>query len=225
MNTLSPLSRLIDAEIPCGKVMLEGDLRIPEMADGLIVFAPGGGSSRLSPRNQFVARNMRDHGFATLLFDLLTETEAEARAYGPWRADIGLITARLMAAIRWARQQPAVGDLPVGLFGSGTGAAAALATAGLLRGISAVVSRAGRTDLAGDCLVEVSAPTLLITGSRDGPIIQRNRESLGHLHGVAKIEIIPGAGHLFEERGTLEEASRLTAEWFMLHLRPQVEGG
>lgn len=222
MNTLSPLCRLIDAEIPCGKVMLEGDLRVPELADGLIVFAPGGGSSRLSPRNQFVARNMRDHGFATLLFDLLTETEAEAQACGACRADIGLITARLIAAIRWARQQPAVGDLPVGLFGSSTGAAAALATAGLLRGISAVVSRAGRTDLAGDGLVD--APTLFIIGSHDGPIIQRNRESLGRLRGIAKIEIIPGAGHLFEERGTLEEASRLAAEWFVIHLRPPVEG-
>jgi putative phosphoribosyl transferase len=213
MNTLSPISRRIAADIPCGKVVLEGDLSIPEMADGLIVFAPGGGCSRLSPRNQFVARKMRDHGFATLLFDLLTETEAEAQAHGAWRADLELITARLTAAIRWARQEPAVGDLPVGLFGSSTGAAAALATAGLTRGIAAVVSRSGRTDLAGDRLADVSAPTLLITGSRDGPFIQRNRESLGRLRGIAKIEIIPGAGHLFEERGTLEESSRLAAEW------------
>ncbi|RYD66097.1 MAG: alpha/beta hydrolase, partial [Verrucomicrobiaceae bacterium] len=196
---------MIDAEIPCGAVMLEGDLRIPEDAIGLVIFVHGSGSSRLSPRNQYVARKMRDHGLATLLFDVLTEREAEARVSTTGRGcDLTQLTRRLLAAIRWARQEPALRDLPFGLFGSSTGAAAALTAASMLPDIGAVVSRGGRSDLATDRLEQVTSPTLLIAGSQDGPILQRNRESLNQLPGVGKMSIIPGAGHLFEERGTLD---------------------
>lgn len=213
---------MIDAEIPCGTVILEGDLRIPEIATGLIIFAHGSGSSRLSPRNQFVGQRMRDHGFATLLFDTLTDSEAEARASSADRkCDLAQLTRRLICAIRWARAQSAVGHLPIGLFGSSTGAAAALTAAAMLPGIYAIVSRGGRSDLAVDRLDQVTAPTLLIAGGQDHPILQRNRDSLRHLQGIAKIATIPGAGHLFEERGSLEEASRVAARWFARYLRQE----
>lgn len=226
MCTSLLINRMIDAEICCGIVVLEGDLRIPEAATGLIVFAHGSGSSRLSPRNQLVARKMRDHGFATLLFDVLTEEEAEARASSAIRScDLAQLTRRLISAIRWARLQPSISDLPVGLFGSSTGSASALTAAAVLPDISAVVSRGGRPDLAGDRLAQVTAPTLLIAGSQDGPILQRNRDSLRQLSGVGKIVVIPGASHLFEERGTLEEASRVAAQWFSKHLRPKEKDG
>lgn len=220
MNTPLLLSRVVDAEIPCGKAMLEGDLRIPDRPDGLIIFVHGTGSSRLSPRNQYVAQQMRDHGFATLLFDVLTEREAEAAvAFGTRRFDLGLVTGRLLAAIRWAQLQSSIGGMPVGIFGSSTGASAALSAAALLPDISAVVCRGGRADLAGNRLEEVMAPTLFIAGSEDVPILQRNRECLRRLRGIGKLAIIPGANHLFEERGTLAEASRVAARWFGEHLR------
>jgi putative phosphoribosyl transferase len=220
MNTPLLLSRVVDAEIPCGKVMLEGDLRIPDAPDGLVVFAHGSGSSRLSPRNQYVAQRMRDHGFATLLFDMLTERETEAAvSFGTRRFDLGMLTSRLLAAIRWAQMQPSIGGMPVGIFGSSTGAASALSAAALLPDIAAVVCRGGRADLAGNQLDKVTAPTLFIAGSEDAPIVQRNSECLRRLRGVGQMSIIPGAGHLFEERGTLAEASRVAARWFAEHLR------
>lgn len=224
MNTPLLLSRVVDAEIPCGKVMLEGDLRIPDSPHGLVIFVHGTGSSRLSPRNQYVAQQMRDHGFATLLFDLLTEREAEAAvSFGTRRFDLGLLTSRVLGAIRWARLQPSLGGMPIGILGSSTGAAAAISAAALLPEISAVVCRGGRADLAGNRLEEVTAPTLLIAGSEDVPIVQRNRECLQKLRGIGRLAVIPGANHLFEERGTLAEASRVAARWFTEHLRERDE--
>ncbi|RYD19506.1 MAG: alpha/beta hydrolase [Verrucomicrobiaceae bacterium] len=224
MNTPLLVSRVVDAEIPCGKVMLEGDLRIPDHAEGLVVFVHGSGSSRLSPRNLYVAQQMRDHGFATLLFDLLTEREAEAAvSFGTRRFDIGLLTSRLIAAIRWARLQPAIGEMPVGILGSSTGAAAALSVAALLPEVSAVVCRGGRADLAGNRLSEVTCPTLFIAGSEDVPIVRRNQECLKRLRGIGRMAVIPGAGHLFEERGTLAEASRVAARFFSEHLQEKDE--
>lgn len=220
MNTSLLLSRVVDAEIPCGKITLEGDLRIPDSPDGLVVFAHGSGSSRLSPRNQYVAQRMRDHGFATLLFDMLTESETEAAGSSGRRPfDLGMLTGRVLAAIRWAQSQPSLGEMPLGIFGSSTGAATALAAAALLPKISAVVCRGGRMDLVGNRLGEVTAPTLFIAGSEDVPIVRRNRVCIERLGGIGKISIIPGAGHLFEERGTLEEASRVAGRWFADHMR------
>ena len=225
MNIPLLLSRVVDAEIPCGKVMLEGDLRVPCSPQGLVVFLHGSGSSRLSPRNQYVAQQMRDHGFATLLFDILTEQEAEAAvSFGVRRFGLTQLTGRALSAICWARQQPAVGKMPVGVFGSSTGAATALAVAAEMPEIRAVVCRGGRADLAGDRLERVTAPTLLIAGGKDVPILQRNRECVARLRGTGDLAVIPGAGHLFEERGTLAEASRVAAEWFAGHLREK-DGG
>jgi dienelactone hydrolase len=195
---------------------LEGTLAIPEGATAIVVFAHGSGSSRFSPRNRSVARVLNDVGLATLLFDLLTAGEDEIdRRTGELRFDIGLLAERLGGAVEWvARQEPTRG-MGIGLFGSSTGAAAALIAAARHPGaVGAVVSRGGRPDLAGGALAEVRAPTLLIVGGDDVPVIGMNREAAERMSIEPRIEIIPGAAHLFEEPGKLEEVARLAGAWF-----------
>jgi pimeloyl-ACP methyl ester carboxylesterase len=193
-----------------------GDLGIPPPARGLVLFAHGSGSSRLSGRNRFVAEALRRHGHATLLFDLLTE--AEDRDYQN-RFDIELLTRRLLDATAWVRQQPVTKNLALGYFGASTGAAAALmAAAALGPALGAVVCRGGRPDLASADLARVEAPTLLIVGGDDDVVIELNRQAYAQLKTHKELKIIPGATHLFEEPGTLEEVARLAAEWFTRYL-------
>ena len=197
----------------------EGILGLPrETPAGLVVFAHGSGSSRLSPRNHFVAHTLHEAGFATLMFDLLTETED--RVYEN-RFDIDLLARRLVQASAWATGQPRLTGLAQGMFGASTGAAAALrAAASDPATIRAVVSRGGRPDLAGDALPEVQAPTLLIVGGEDTVVIQLNREARARMTTTCELEIVPGATHLFEEPGTLDEAARLAGAWFRCWLAP-----
>lgn len=190
----------------------EGILGLPEQPEGLVVFAHGSGSSRLSPRNNFVARVLREAGLATLLFDLLTEEED--RVYET-RFDIDLLAHRLVQSSEWVGQQAAIADLPRGYFGASTGAGAALKAAARQGDlIRAVVSRGGRPDLAGGDLPAVTAPTLLIVGGHDPQVIELNREARAAMKATCELEIVPGATHLFEEPGTLEQASRLASDWF-----------
>jgi pimeloyl-ACP methyl ester carboxylesterase len=209
--------------IPLKEVKLEGELNLPPDASSLVLFAHGSGSSRHSPRNQFVARTIR-HGAktGTLLFDLLTAEEERAEAYTRHlRFNIPLLAERLIAVTRWALDNVTTRDLSVGYFGSSTGAAAALVAAAELRDvIGAVASRSGRPDLAGDSLSHVSAPTLLIVGGNDRPVITLNEEAYYLLHCERALRIVPGASHLFEEEGTLEKVASMAAEWFAGHLHP-----
>ena len=211
-------ARAHDVQIRSGAAMLQGDLIIPAGAQGVVLFAHGSGSSRHSPRNQFVARTIREAGVGTLLFDLLTpEEEAIDARTGHLRFDIGLLAGRLIDATYWLK-----GDLEylqVGYFGASTGGGAALvAAAELGEGVGAVVSRGGRPDLAGDALPLVKAPTLLIVGGLDYPVIEMNRKAYARLRCEKELKIVPGATHLFEEPGTLEEVARLAADWFQRHL-------
>lgn len=207
--------------IPAGRVHLEGELVIPAGASGVVLFAHGSGSSRHSPRNQFVARVIRESGNGTLLFDLLTQTEEiEDNVTARLRFDIGFLAERLVAATRWLRNQPPGRNCAIGYFGSSTGGGAALvAAAELGKEIAAVVSRGGRPDLAGHALPRVQAPTLLIVGGYDEVVIQLNEEALAKLRCVKELKIVPRATHLFEEPGALEEAARLAADWFRRHLQ------
>jgi dienelactone hydrolase len=202
--------------IPTDGVQLEGELVVPDGATGLVVFAHGSGSSRKSPRNNFVAEVLRTHGLGTLLFDLLTE--AEDQAYET-RFDIDLLTARLLAATEWLRHREGTRTSNLGYFGSSTGAAAALRAAAR-RGddIGAVVSRGGRVDLASEQLPEVTAATLFIVGGADTDVLSLNREGLRELTCTKELEVIEGAGHLFEGPGELEEVADLAAAWFERHL-------
>jgi dienelactone hydrolase len=204
-------------KIPAETVRLDGDLVVPAGARGIVVFAHGSGSSRHSPRNRHVAAALRQGGLATLLMDLLTrEEEAVDVRTGRLRFDIGLLARRLVGAVDWVRAAPDTGHLAVGCFGASTGAAAALIAAAERPDIvAAVVSRGGRPDLAGDALARVKAPTLLIVGGDDAPVIDMNREALARLDAEARLEIVPGATHLFEEPGTLEEVARLARDWFV----------
>ena len=208
--------------IPAGAVTLEGELILPSGVPGVAVFAHGSGSSRHSPRNVFVAQALQPAGLGTLLFDLLTR--AEDTDYET-RFDIALLTRRLIAATQWLQQQPQTKTLAIGYFGASTGAAAALQAAATLgSAVTAVVSRGGRPDLAGAALAQVSAPTLLIVGGEDHVVIDLNRQAYTHLHGEKQLVIVPGATHLFEEPGTLEEVARLASQWFATHLkRPLTE--
>ena len=208
--------------IAIGKDHLEGELGIPPDAQGIVLFAHGSGSSRHSPRNQFVARTIRESGTGTLLFDLLTRVEDNLTAR--LRFDIGLLARRLVEVTRWLAKNPETQRYGVGYFGSSTGGGAALlAAAELGKDIDAVVSRGGRPDLAGDALPRVQSPTLLIVGGHDDVVIQLNKEALAKLRCERELKIIPGATHLFEEPGALEEVARLAADWFRRHLqlRPQ----
>lgn len=202
--------------IPADSVGLEGFLAVPKEAEGVVIFAHGSGSSRQSPRNNFVAQILREAGLGTLLFDLLTEKEDENYKT---RFDISLLTERLKAATRWFQNQPEVGELHMGYFGSSTGAAAALqAAADLSTAIRAVVSRGGRPDMVKQHLPRVRAPTFLIVGGNDLDVLELNRQAYELLSVEKKLGVIPGAGHLFEEPGTLDLVARLAAEWFQKYL-------
>lgn len=206
-----------DINITSGKARLEGSLEVPEGATGLVLFAHGSGSSRFSPRNQYVARVLREHGLGTLLMDLLEPEESEDRAKV---FDIDLLAERLAGATDWVREQDTIADMNIGYFGASTGAAAALQAAAREQEIvGAVVSRGGRPDLAMDWLPQVVAPTLLIVGGADYAVIPLNQAAFERLTGPKKLTIVPGATHLFEEPGALEEVARLASEWFAKHLR------
>jgi putative phosphoribosyl transferase len=203
--------------IPVDELHIEGMLELPPNAQGIVLFAHGSGSSRLSPRNNYVARMLRDRGIGTLLLDLLTISEDMDYQT---RFDIPLLTHRLRVATRWVKQYQPTRHLPIGYFGASTGAAAALqAAAALGEGVSAVVSRGGRPDLAGsDELARVKSPTLLLVGGFDNEVIELNREAYTWLTCTKELSIIPGATHLFEETGTLEEVARQASAWFNQHL-------
>ena len=210
-------------------VTLEGNLTVPQGAKGIVLFAHGSGSSRRSPRNRFVARQLSDRGLATLLIDLLTsEEEAVDLRTARLRFDVGMLADRLSGATAWIRRQPETSRLRVGYFGASTGAAAALVAAAESGAeIGAVVSRGGRPDLAGDALERVQAPTLLLVGGEDVPVIAMNREALARLNCEKQLEIVPGATHLFEEPGTLEAVARRAGDWFLRYLghpAPRTEG-
>jgi pimeloyl-ACP methyl ester carboxylesterase len=206
--------------IDTGGVALEGDLVIPERALALAVFAHGSGSSRFSPRNRHVARLLNKRRLATLLVDLLTPAEEEQDALsGELRFDINLLADRLVGATDWASRDPATRPLPLGYFGASTGAAAALVAAALRADrVGAVVSRGGRPDLADVALRDVRAPTLLIVGGNDPQVLELNRMALKMMSCVRELAIVPGASHLFEEPGALDEVARLARDWFLRHL-------
>jgi putative phosphoribosyl transferase len=214
--------------IPDGDVILEGELNLPRGARGVVIFAHGSGSSRHSPRNQLVARTIREAGIGTLLFDLLTMEEESADVFTHYlRFDIGLLAERLVNVTRWLneeesriKKQAKADHLRPGYFGASTGGAAALVAAATLgERIGAVVSRGGRPDLADQALAQVKSPTLLIVGGRDEPVIALNQEAWAKLRCEKELNIITGATHLFEEPGTLDEVARLAAEWFRRHLQ------
>ncbi|MBC6448034.1 dienelactone hydrolase family protein [Actinokineospora xionganensis] len=198
---------------------LPGDLAVPAEARGIVVFAHGSGSSRHSSRNRAVAKVLRDSGFATLLMDLLTEEEEQVDLRTrELRFDIDLLASRISTAVEQIRGQLAVRGLPVGLFGASTGAAAALVAAADDHSVRAVVSRGGRPDLAGDALAQVQAPTLLIVGALDTQVLNLNEQASRALAAPNRIEVIPGATHLFEEPGTLDRVAELAADWFREHV-------
>jgi putative phosphoribosyl transferase len=206
--------------LPAAGVTLDGTLGMPTDARGMVLFAHGSGSSRFSPRNRYVARVLRDAGLATLLVDLLSPGEEEVdMATRHLRFDIGLLAERLVVGLDWLAHDPATGALPVGLFGASTGGGAALvAAARRPDAVSAVVSRGGRPDLAGDALPQVRAPTLLIVGGHDEAVIELNRQAMRRMRSEVHLEIVPGASHLFEEPGTLEEVAALARDWLLRHL-------
>lgn len=199
---------------------LDGILHIPSTPRGLVIFAHGSGSSRLSPRNQYIARVFQYNKLATLLFDLLTPEEEQIDSVtSQFRFDIDFLATRLEAATIWLQKNPILKSLPVGYFGASTGGAAALIAAARNQNIvKAVVSRGGRPDLAGDSLPYVTAPTLLIVGGLDEQVIDLNKQAFNQLRCTKKIEIVPGATHLFEEPGKLADVARLSQDWFSHYL-------
>jgi dienelactone hydrolase len=218
---ISPEKKSVTYQISISRsVTLEGNLSIPEQPRGVVVFVHGSGSSRFSPRNQYVARVLQEGGFATLLIDLLTkQEEALERTTGHLRFNIDLLSERVAEVTNWLTSQPEIRDLKIGYFGASTGAAAALVAAARLPLIvRAIVSRGGRPDLAHSSLPYVKAPTLLIVGSRDTQVIQLNQMALSLLQVEKRLVLVEGATHLFEEPGTLEQVARLAREWFELHL-------
>ncbi len=215
---MSPIESPV--KVPAGEAIIEVDLVRPDRTGGLVVFAHGSGSSRKSPRNRFVAQSLQQAGLGTLLFDLLTAAEeADDLRTGQYRFNIPFLAERLTAVTDWISLNPDLRGAAVGYFGASTGAAAALVAAAFRQNIiRAVVSRGGRPDLAGAALYQVKAPTLLIVGGNDHQVITMNRDALKKLSSEKELFIIPGASHLFEERGTLEEVARLAARWFKNHL-------
>jgi putative phosphoribosyl transferase len=211
---------MTEVQIPSGRAILSGNLTIPENAMGLVLFAHGSGSSRYSPRNQFVARMLNNAGLATLLFDLLTPDEEAIDMYTrEHRFNIGLLAERLVHAARWTKEQAQTSNLRIGYFGSSTGGGAALvAAAEIPQDVGAVVSRGGRPDLAGEALPKVQAPTLLIVGGNDDIVIELNEMARDRMRCEVKLEIIPGATHLFEEPGALEKVATLASDWFANHI-------
>jgi putative phosphoribosyl transferase len=214
-----------EVRVLAGPVTLEGSLGIPNSAGGVVLFAHGSGSGRHSPRNRYVARVLREANLATLLIDLLTEDEEEVDLRTTrLRFDIGLLARRLLGATDWLVQNPDTEQLRIGYFGASTGAGAALvAAAERPDEVGAIVSRGGRPDLAGDALPLVKAPTLLIVGGNDEPVIGMNEEALARMRAAKRLQIVPGASHLFEEPGALEEVARLATVWFARHLGPHTE--
>ena len=213
-------NRISQVQVTADNIKLEGNLIIPENPAGVVLFAHGSGSSRHSPRNQFVAQVLQEAGFATLLIDLLTLQEEEQDRYtGHLRFDINLLSQRVMGATNWLTVNPDTANLKIGYFGASTGAAAALvAAAERPLAVGAVVSRGGRPDLASSYLTRVQAPILMIVGSRDTQVIELNRMAFSLLRGEKQIEIVPGASHLFEEPGTLEKVAQLASDWFKRYL-------
>jgi dienelactone hydrolase len=198
---------------------IHGTLAIPEGATGIVVFAHGSGSSRLSPRNREVAAALREAGFATFLFDLLTAQEDAAdQRTREYRFNIPLLGARLVTVTDWLHEHPETANLDIGYFGASTGAAAALIAAAKRHDTKAVVSRGGRPDLAGEALGRVTAPTLLIVGGNDEPVIRMNEQAKSHLAGVSELVIVPGATHLFEEPGAMEVVIEHAIRWFRTHM-------
>ena len=206
--------------IPIDSIKLHGDLTIPKNAEGIVLFAHGSGSSRHSSRNKYVAQVLQKAGLATLLIDLLTEDEEKVDDYtAHLRFDIDLLAKRLVDTTNWLIKNPDTKNLNIGYFGASTGAAAALVSSvDCPDAINAIVSRGGRPDLAGPILSRVKAPTLLIVGGNDSQVIEMNEEALNLLETEKKIAIVPGATHLFEEPGTLEQVARLAADWFVTHI-------
>jgi putative phosphoribosyl transferase len=211
---------MADVQIPAGPAVLEGNLIIPDNATALVLFVPGSGSSRHSRRNQFVARKLNEAELATLLFDLLTPEEESIDMYTrEHRFNISLLAERLVHATNWATQQKQTRALGIGYFASSTGGGAALVAAAKLPDkLSAVVSRGGRPDLAGEALAEMQAPTLLIVGGEDDVVIELNKQAMKRMRCEVKLEIIPGATHLFEEPGALEQVAQLASDWFVNHI-------
>jgi len=211
---------VIDAvRIADGPDLLDADLHLPENARGLVIFAHGSGSSRFSSRNRQVADYLNTGHYATLLLDLLTQAEERIDVRtAEFRFDIPRLGRRVIAATEWAMSHPVVRNLPIGYFGASTGAAAALIAAAELAAVRAVVSRGGRPDLAGDALPSVQAPTLLIVGGDDEPVIEMNESALRRMRAPVELAIVPGATHLFEEPGTLEEVERLAVDWLNRHV-------
>lgn len=205
--------------IPVGSIELMGDLAIPQRSIGLVLFAHGSGSSRLSPRNQAVASLLNRQGITTLLFDLLSY--AEDREYSN-RFNVSQLAHRLVHVTRWVAAREDCKDLPVGYFGASTGAAAALLAAAEMPNIAAVVSRGGRPDLASKALPQVQAPVLLIVGGEDADVLQLNRQAFEQLTGEKKLAVIPGATHLFEEEGAMEQVCALATAWFEKHFQPSL---
>lgn len=206
--------------IPCENVHLDGLLHIPSTARGIVIFAHGSGSSRFSIRNQYVARVLQQGKIATLLFDLLTpEEEKKDERTREYRFDIDFLATRLVTSTNWILKNPVLNQLPLGYFGASTGGGAALvAAARLAARMNAVVSRGGRPDLAGESLKYVQAPTLLLVGSLDEPVIEMNKTAYAQLHCIKHLEIVPGATHLFEEPGKLAEVASLAEKWFEKYL-------
>jgi len=216
-----------EVRVSAGPVTLEGNLGIPDSTRGIVLFAHGSGSGRHSPRNRYVAGALHELGLATLLVDLLTPEEEEVDLRTRHlRFDIRLLADRLAGATDWLAQEPDTQDLRVGYFGASTGAGAALvAAAQCPEAVGAVVSRGGRPDLAGEALSRVVAPTLFIVGGEDEPVIGMNREATEQLRAEKRLEVVPGASHLFEEPGKLEEVTRLAAGWFARYLGPRARSG
>ena len=208
-------------KIPVGNVVVEGNLTLPSDAKGIVLFAHGSGSSRFSPRNQYVAREFNKARIGTLLFDLLTSEEEEEDTYtAEYRFNIGLLAERLIGATEWLKKDTRTKNFVFAYFGASTGAAAALIGAAKLpKDISAVVSRGGRPDLAADYLPRVLAPTLLLVGGLDTEVIELNRWAMAQMTAEKKLVIIPGATHLFEETGKLQEVARASTDWFLRYLK------
>lgn len=224
VESSSDATEAVPVVVHAARTALRGDLMLPHGALGLIAFAHGSGSSRRSPRNQYVARSLVNAGFATLLFDLLTVQEETAERYTRHlRFDIPLLAARMSGALRWVASQRELAGLPIGLFGASTGAAAALLAAADAPAVRAVVSRGGRPDLAAEGLHDVTCPTLLIVGSYDRDVLELNRRAMRLLTCPTRLEVVAGATHLFEEPGALDEVTRLAADWFHEHVARRPE--
>jgi putative phosphoribosyl transferase len=225
MAIARPLWQAMTMRIPVGGITLNADLAIPVDAHGIVLFAHGSGSSRHSPRNQFVARVLQQSDFGTLLMDLLTEKEeAIDNRTRELRFDISLLGQRLTQTVDWLSEQPAYKHLPIGVFGASTGAAAALVTAADRPAlVKSVVSRGGRPDLADEALARVNAPTLLIVGAYDDAVLALNRQAMARMKAPVELKIVPRATHLFEEPGALAQVADHAAEWFWDHLKPKAQ--